>query len=216
MNTMIGDRVVDAFLKKVKDVRTKETINHIKNACHALIKNKKVISIASVSDYCINTYGKPSRQTLYNDKKEIYKEIINKYSEASNAQAKINEKFSKLADKLDLPLEAIAQIKYLENRVKILETILEKQFSIKDENELVDLNATIRSGASIDDGANLKKVNVFSENQIKSIKILIHTLIEAEIAEIQVLPNGKRMIDKQTKRTILSVNDCSSLEDVFN
>ena len=81
---------------------------------------------------------------------------------------------------------------------------------------MVDLNATIRSGASIDDGANLKKVNVFSENQIKSIKILIHTLIEAEIAEIQVLPNGKRMIDKQTKRTILSVNDCSSLEDVFN
>ncbi|RJY13010.1 hypothetical protein D5R81_11900 [Parashewanella spongiae] len=209
-NTISADKIVDSILDEVKDSRFVRSIRNVQMACKDLIAKKLLLTQKSVAERISALYGgKPSRKTIDNDPKGLYKKIINAYANCNppNKSAKTKHPTDKAKGKNgDLPLDVRMYIAQLEEQVNLLNTQLDKFYKEHTETTTLDLRQLIHETPSENGTIEVSKNNQgLSSLQREAITILTgeHEDIGGDLLEVRGELPSRQAIDVETGQVSL-------------
>jgi hypothetical protein len=216
MGIEIANAHIDLAIENATDKRVKTTLDNIKKAANILYGQKDEISTTTVGEYCEEHFGKPSTQTLFNDKNDLYKPCISEFERLNRGKKKHNE-VTKIMD-TGVNKGAAIEIGNLRNRVKLLENLLQKQFKIADDMGLISIDEIITSTPTASDTVNMDIVKTaITEIQKDAIQTIMNTLLErCDDIEITGKNNGKRITDLGTGESLLNPRELAALTSLLS
>lgn len=215
MSTSI--EVADAILNELlsdgnhKHKRLQTGLKNVALACKHLLSKKELITIKSVSLY-VDAYldGIPKQGTIENDSKGAYTKIMTAYRACGSHSRK---QTSKPKDDCSNGQNTI-YVKILENRIKVLENVLSKNFK---NQGVVSVSEMLKCGGNDMGTVDIVSQSPFTTNQIEAIKKLFNLLDYAEdIFEILGKEGKERVVLKINKQPLLSPSELSEIKSIIN
>lgn len=207
---IIADATIKELLSEHKDKRLQTGVNNVADACKHLLSNKEVIELKAVSLYVdAHLGGKPALGTLQNDSKGVYEQVMTAYRACATRSQKQPSKFKDGAGNDQNKIYT----KTLENRIKVLENVLNKNFK---NQGVVAVGAMLELGSNEMGTVEMLPQSSFTTNQIEAISKLFGLLNFAEDVFDIVGKEGKeRVVLKANKRPLLSPSELSEIKRII-